>query len=270
MKKCFLLLMFLLSNCVIYAQEITYTKEQIQVKLDSIREEANILFRLESASWKTTDLINEIGIDYKKLGGYTSYISNDSVKTIFVSKEKDMVMAEVVFVEEFEDPVVEKLLPRSLKKNEEELFLVRDRLIDQLMTKDYGITIPNGYNFNFITIPFGSFYKTYMILGSEDAKIIPFGNDFMFVTDNKGEIISHQRFHMSFIPAQTAFEDKVITRCMHSHVKSSPFISATDICTFKLYAPFSSITSFSVYSSALDMTFVYDLKTDLISVEISD
>lgn len=46
---------------------------------------------------------------------------------------------------------------------------------------------------------------------------------------------------------------------------SQPFISATDICTFRLYYNKTGSTKFAVYSTALSMYFVYELATNTIT-----
>lgn len=57
---------------------------------------------------------------------------------------------------------------------------------------------------------------------------------------------------------------------MHTHVLENPYISATDICTFKLYAPFNEIDEFSVSSSALEGVFTYKISTDKLEFSKED
>ena len=52
---------------------------------------------------------------------------------------------------------------------------------------------------------------------------------------------------------------------VHSHLKYEPFISATDICTFRLYYNKTGSTKFAVYSTALSMYFIYELATNTIT-----
>ncbi len=57
-----------------------------------------------------------------------------------------------------------------------------------------------------------------------------------------------------------------LTMVTHSHLKTNPFITATDICTFKLYAPLTKLEEFSVYSPALGTYMKYNYKKDTIEV----
>ena len=47
--------------------------------------------------------------------------------------------------------------------------------------------------------------------------------------------------------------------------EKEPFISATDICTFRLYYNQTGSTKFAVYSPALSIYFVYELATNTIT-----
>ena len=56
---------------------------------------------------------------------------------------------------------------------------------------------------------------------------------------------------------------------MHSHLATVPLITATDICTFKLYAPFYGIEAFTVFSPAIGKYMKYTLKDNKITVSNS-
>lgn len=118
-----------------------------------------------------------------------------------------------------------------------------------------------------IIIPFNENYKVYLIPGTAQSGVIPFGNDYLFVSDKKGNIISHKKFHSRLIPTSTVLENGgTVTMSTHSHLATNPFISATDICTFKLYAPFTALEEFSVLSTALGSYIKYNYKKDNIEV----
>jgi hypothetical protein len=70
------------------------------------------------------------------------------------------------------------------------------------------------------------------------------------------------------IPAQSKGPngEKVVS-AIHSHLKTTPYITATDICTFRLYGELCEMDEFSVYSPALGKYFKYRLKENKIEIE---
>lgn len=256
------------SSLLCFSQENTFSKEEIKVKLDSIKKEGNLLYSLEYASWTASDII----IHNKKLknlyGSYLSYQADDLVKTIFLNKKGDMVIAEFSFTKNLKQPISESTSERNLTENEIALKTVQDNVIAQLSDPKYEVGVPNGYSLNFITIPFGDKFKTYIVTGATETGVIPFGNDYLFISNKQGQILESKKFHSRLIPTFTSIRDSGdATSSMHSHMKTSPFVSATDICTFKLYAPFTKLEKFSVYSPALKVYLEYNYKTDILDVK---
>ncbi|QOW08940.1 hypothetical protein Q73A0000_00545 [Kaistella flava (ex Peng et al. 2021)] len=145
---------------------------------------------------------------------------------------------------------------------ENDLTNVREKLISQLSNPKYEIEVPQGFSLNLITIPFNKNFKTYLITGANESGVIPFGNDYLFITDKDGIILEEQKFHSRLIPQYTSSVNGEMTMSTHSHLKTNPFISATDICTFKLYASFTKLEKFFVYSPALQTYFEYNIKKD--------
>ena len=264
MKKNFTFILFLLS-IVIFAQDITLTDSEIKLKLDSIKQEGDLLFSLENASWHSTDLKKTNKKIKNFAGEYLTYKSNDTIKTVFFNKTGNKVIAEYYFLNNYKKPVDQLFEERNLKNSEHLLKNVRDKINPQLSDPKYQVAAPSGFNLNMIVIPFNDKYKTYLITGASEANVIPFGNDYLFISDKDGKILENKKFHSRLIPTFTSMENGGnITMSTHSHLKTSPFISATDICTFKLYAPFTKLEKFSVYSPALKTYFQYDIKKDII------
>jgi len=256
-------LTFILISSVYVAQEVQFTDSQILQKLDSIKAEGNLLYSLENSSWHSTDLARENKRIGAKYGSYITYKSNDTIKTAILNKDKSMVIAEYSFKNDGKNQVKEKFSERNLNSSEIALKNIREKVITQFSDPKYEVGVPEGFNLNIIIIPFGENYKTYLIAGTSESNIIPFGNDYLFITDQKGNIISHKKFHSRLIPTMTSMpEGRTVTMSSHSHLRTSPFISATDICTFRLYAPFTKLDEFSVYSPALGGYMIYNHKKD--------
>ncbi|KQS92037.1 hypothetical protein [Chryseobacterium sp. Leaf394] len=256
-------LTFILMSSLFTAQEVTFTESQIRQKLDSIKAEGNLLFSLENSSWHSTDLARENNKINADFGGYLTYKTNDTVKTAILNKRKNKVIAEYSFKSNGKKPVIENFSERNLNSFETALKDVREKVISQLSDPKYEVAVPEGFNLNIIIIPFGEKFKTYLIAGTSESNIIPFGNDYLFITDKEGKIISNKKFHSRLIPIMTLMpKDGTVTMSSHSHLRTSPFISATDICTFRLYAPFTNLEEFSVYSTALGAYMIYNYKKD--------
>ncbi|MCD1118287.1 hypothetical protein [Chryseobacterium turcicum] len=264
-------LSFILISTLFLAQITKFTDAEIIKKLDSIKTEGNLLFSLESSSWQSTDLAQENKKIKANFGGYLTYKINDTVKTVILNKKNNLVIAEYSFKNASKKPIKENLSQRNLTLNENNLKNIRSKLILQLSDSKYEVTAPNGYSLNIITIPFEENYKNYLITGASESNIIPFGNDYLFITDKEGNIISNKKFHSRLIPAMTSMpEGGTVTMSTHSHLKTNPFISATDICTFKLYAPFTKLEEFSVYSPALGSYMIYNYKKDSLLIKSKD
>lgn len=256
--------LFLFFICaIIFAQENTYSDQEFQQKLDSIKAEGDLLYSLESASWNSSDLLHKNKKVRDIAGNYLTYKNNDTVKTVFLNIDQNLVVAEYSFKNNLKKAVKENFGPRKLSNMEVDLRNVRTKIISQLSDPKYEVGAPEGFTLNMITIPFNEGYKTYLIPGTSQSGIIPFGNDYLFYSDKEGVISSSKRFHSRLIPTMTAMANGgKVTMTTHSHLKTTPFISATDICTFKLYAPLTPVEEFSVYSSALGGYMKYNYKKD--------
>ncbi len=258
---------FIFIPAIIFAQDLKYSEKELQQKLDSIKTEANVLFSHENASWHAGDLANSNPKLRENMGSYLTYQAKDVIKTVFLNKDQTKIIAEYDFKNNQKSPVKESFTQRELNDTESTLNNIHSTVIPQLSDPKYEVTLPQGYSLNLILIPFNENYKVYLISGTSQSGIIPFGNDYLFVSDKKGNIISNKRFHSRIIPAQTSMQDGgTLTMVTHSHLKTNPFISATDICTFKLYAPLTNLEEFSVYSPALGTYMKYNYKKDTVEV----
>jgi hypothetical protein len=242
------------------------TEAQIKQKCDSILLEGNLLYNYESAAWIGTDLAGNNKKVMKKLVGYFVYQSGDTLLTLMMDK-KEQCIAEFAFRVGSEEPFRSVFRTRTLTPQELKLWKVRNGAIDQILKKPYPVESPPGYSLNVILIPDASGYKLYLLTGTSKPNVIPFGNDYLFWIDPEGKIESMHKFHSRLIPAETRGPDgEQVIKMMHSHLKTEPFITATDICTFKLYARLYGLNEFTVYSPALSRRFIYKLDTDTIEV----
>ncbi|WP_288436164.1 hypothetical protein [uncultured Chryseobacterium sp.] len=266
MKQTIGFLIFFMS-IILSAQNLTLSDKELKKKLDSIKTEGNLLYTYENASWHAGDIVGSNKRLAENTGSYITYQKNDTIKTSFLNKVGNMVIAELSFKNNQTKPVKENFKERVINETETTLKNIRSTIIPQLSDPKYAVTVPQGYSLNMIIIPFNENYKVYLIPGTAQSGVIPFGNDYLFVSDKEGNIISHKKFHSRLIPTSTVLENGgTVTMSTHSHLATNPFISATDICTFKLYAPLTTLDEFSVLSTALGTYIKYNYKKDNIEV----
>jgi len=250
-----------------FAQSKT-SEELLRTKIDSILVEADILYKLEKAAWITTDMAMEIKPIQENYGGYFAYQTDNAFKAIILNKEKECIL-ETVFTDNFNKPSSELIFTRSLTETERHLLSIKNSIVSQIINETYEVYSPEGYSLNLILLPFESGYKLYIITGTNQNNVIPFGNDYLFYADKEGKITSWRRFHSRLIPTFTKSPDgETVISTMHSHLKTEPYITATDICTFRLYGSLYGQNEFTVYSPALSKSFRYLLNQN--KVEIKD
>lgn len=237
--------------------------------MDSIIEEADLLFRYEKAVWISTDLLMSDRKLKRKFDGYVVYHSNDTTYVAMLDKNQRDVIARYEFVNlDFDSPLKTAIGSSELSIIEKELRDTKAKIIEQLSDSKYEVSIPQNYNPNLVLIKSEFGYKLYVLMGTKESGIIPFGNDYLFETDSAGEIRDWQKFHSRIIPAQSEIPGVgKISSSSHSHLRTTPYITATDICTFRLYARFTELKEFSVYSPALGIYMKYNLEQNRIEIE---
>lgn len=265
MKKTILLL-FALTTFMLNAQ-VSLTKEEIKQKTDSILVEGNLLYQYEKAAWVSTDIAMAIKEIKDKFGGYLIYQSGDSIKAIILDKGQNNCIYEMTYLKDLHIPFREQPITRELNNLERNLQSTKKKLMDEILTSKYQIGSPEGFSLNFELIPYDLGYKLYIIAGTSKSDVIPFGNDYVFCADKNGEITSWRKLHSRLIPTMTKYNGETVRGIVHSHLRTEPFISATDICTFKLYGSLYGLKEFKVLSTALSNYFIYNLDKNTIEVE---
>jgi hypothetical protein len=266
MKKIsFLVLVSLFSN-ILFAQDIVMSETELKAQLDSVLVEAHLLYRYEKAAWIATDLARANRSVNRDFFSFLAYEEQEEIKVIIVGKQINCI-AEYTFENDFTKPKSAKIESRELTDKENKLLHLRDEIIDNIIKAQHEIGAPNGYALNFILIPYEDKFKFYIITGTSQRDVIPFGNDWIFITDENGEIESWHQFHSRLVPGHTTFNGHKVRELTHSHLRTTPLITATDIATFMLYAPLYDIDAFSVYSPALGKTMKYSLKNNEITIK---
>jgi len=240
----------------------------IQFKLDSIIEEADLLYSYEKAIWKATDLLMADSKLNKNYGNYIVTHSNDTVITVFIDKNQKQKIATYSFLKSnLSSPFKTEIDQSHLSNAEQELYEIKIKIINQLSEKKYEVSIPQNFNANVVLLKEPEGFKFYVLMGTTESGIIPFGNDYLFWADSKGTITNWQKFHSRLIPAQSkAPKGEKVVSAIHSHLKTTPYITATDICTFRLYGSLCGMEEFMVLSTATGKYYKYSLNTNKIEV----
>lgn len=160
---------------------------------------------------------------------------------------------------------------RDLTINEIELIKIKSEFLQYLNKniKDFDYQQYDDFSPNLVMIPKENSSYFYLIMGTSKHNIIPFGNDYFFEWDNNGKLIRWQKFHKSLISTPTKMDgkDMQIVSAVHNHLPVTPYITSTDICTFRLYGTdLFGMQEFKVLSTALDLMFTYNSKTNKISI----
>lgn len=262
MKKHLILIVALLSSLAVHSQ-VSYSEAELKLKCDSILEESNTLYRYETAAWNFTDMFLAKPEIMETIQGVLIYQKGDTIKCIVIDNQSQC-SYEATFLGE-SAPVTELKTHRNLSDDEARLIKMKEKIRGQLSGDKYDVYNYKEFPLNWILIPFDDGYKFYAISGTSKGGVVPLGNDYLFIADKEGEMQSWKRFHSQLIPIE-ANEDSMLALPIHSHLEEEPFISATDICTFRLYYNQIGCTKFAVYSPALSVLFVYDIATNTITV----
>ena len=265
MKK--IVLLFCIFAVTTVFGQVKLSHAEIMQKTDSILEEGNLLYRYEKAAWVSTDLAMSLKDVKESFGGYLIYQSGDSIKAIILGKEPGTCIYEMTYLNDVATPYKELLVNRKLNDVEEELQSIKLKIVKEALTPKYNVTSADGYHLVIELIPCSSGYKLYILNGTSRQGIIPMGNDYIFFSNENGDITSWRKFHSVLIPTRTEIKGEKIIESTHSHLPAEPFITATDICTFKLYGHYYGMKRFKVVSTALSKCFTFDADKNSIEAE---
>ena len=115
MKNMLTLIVLLSSWLTVYSQE-SYTETELKQKCDSIVEEANTLYRYETAAWNFTDMIFAKPGLIETIQNILTYHQGDSIKCVAIDKQSYCIY-EATFLNE-SAPCSEVTTRRNLTEQE--------------------------------------------------------------------------------------------------------------------------------------------------------
>lgn len=110
-------------------------------------------------------------------------------------------------------------------------------------------------------------YSTHLVYANGQG-MRGYGNDFVFFGDETGQLRTWKKFHPSFNLVSTTAANARENR--HIHSSGEPFITATNICVFKLYGTAHGQKSFFVRSPGAGKVFEYNMAENRIIIHNAD
>ncbi|WP_295666412.1 hypothetical protein, partial [uncultured Mucilaginibacter sp.] len=174
----------------------------------------------------------------KKLlsGGYFSYENNKEMTTIFFSKNDDPVVLATVKFDHGLDSSKYSIdtTTRKFTENEREFYTIRTKAA-QAVSTDTLFKFYQNTSLNLVPIIKNGAKRVYVITAQTAPNEVLLGNDYLINFDKDNTIIKKTKLHNNLIPLGTGGIDP-IKASSHQHLgETSPFITATDICAFKLW-----------------------------------
>ncbi|MFL9844775.1 hypothetical protein [Flavobacterium rhizosphaerae] len=205
--------------------------------------EARLMYNSERASWLGTDIFNERMP--KKMeneaGGYFSYTAEDKKhRCIFYDRsDTPKMLASFIFDDSFTPEAVEvDTVKRNFTAYEKDMYDIK-KGAQQRVNTDTIFKFYENTNYNFIPLITGKNKRVYILTGTNETGVVILGNDYLITFGKNNTIKSVKPLHKNIIPVNYAGEGQEEVVTVHSHLESTgDLITATDICTLLLYAPY--------------------------------
>ncbi|MEP2669322.1 MAG: hypothetical protein ABJH04_10030 [Cyclobacteriaceae bacterium] len=207
-----------------------------------IIEEGTKLYKSEMASWYGTDIfLSKFADRRERIGGYFSYLVDDKAVCVFFSNsETPIIIGTFTFDSTYNvNTALIDGQERGLTKQEYDILSIRQAAIEEFQS-DTLFKSYNEMNPNFIPVIDNKGKRVYILTGPKNQGIVVFGNDYLLTFDQQNNLTGKKQLHKNIIPIEYGkVGDKQIISTMHSHLpESGDLISATDICTLKLYSKY--------------------------------
>lgn len=234
-----------------------------------IVEEGKRLYKSEMASWYGTDLFLENVKDRAKIGGYFSYMNNETPTCIFFSKEDNVrVIGTISFDSTYNTKTAKlDLTERSFTKTENDYYTIRQLALHEINSDTLFKTYKNT-NLNLVPLISDDEKKVYVLTGPQENGVVIFGNDYLLTFDQDNKLLTKKQLHKNIISINYGGKTEngeEIEGTIHTHLpETGDFITATDICTLMLYEKFTNWKQHNVISKKY--LNIWNCKTDQLIV----
>lgn len=227
---------------LIFLATLTFSNSFGQTKDEKeIIKEGELLYKIETASWKGTDIfLNKFSDQRQNIGGYFSYIDKGSTRCIFYSKDDyPKVLATIAFVDDKDATVIISGQERQLSRLEMHLLVIRQKTMRQLQTDSLFKFYPDT-NPNVIPLIDKKGKRAYVLTGPKKEGIVIFGNDYLLTFDDDFKLLEKKNLHKNILNIEYGkVDNQAVLATMHTHLpETGELITATDICTLMLYGKF--------------------------------
>lgn len=232
----------------------------IESKLDSILNEADLLYEIEKSKITAKKCIKNDLKQKIELKELITYKKNDTVNVIGLN-HVGLCFLKLSFYKDYETPIRKNLIVRKLTQFEDSVKQHHHLLISKINKKFPEIDLSDEFSYSFAVIPGEEEIKVFKLTLTNSTDNIPFGNDFLYSFNFKNELIyslSYYDFKPKYIKSKTELLILV-------YQPPIPFIFPSDICKFKLFHN-QDINKFSAYSRRNKQYFTYSLKNNSLIV----
>jgi hypothetical protein len=215
--------------------------------------EGKLLYRSEMASWYGTDIFLERYTDRENIGGYFSYLDNDTAKCIFFSKsDQPKVIGTISFDSTYDvGRAKTDLSEREFSTIENDLYQIRKIASAEIRSDTLFKTYSNT-NLNLIPLITKNEKKVYVLTGPQKTDVVIFGNDYLLTFDKKNRVTDKKQLHRNILPVSYGEKEedgaKIVSAGHNHQPETGDFITATDICTLMLYSKFAKWKTYNVVS----------------------
>jgi len=215
-----------------------------QKAANRVLEEGKLLYRLEKASWHSTDFFLE-NFPHKTefVGGYVSYPSgqNQVITAFFERGNPSRILARFEFDGQPQgNPTRIDTLNKVASSREMDLITLKLDAVQKVTENENDFfTFYENTSFNFIPLIENGTRRVFILTAPKVHNVILIGNDYLLTYNNRNRFVKKEKLHNSILQFQGKSDDpeKPITSTFHSHVLSD-LITSTDICTLLLYKEF--------------------------------
>lgn len=266
MKNFIAIVFLLIAAKTVSAQQIDLTKVA-----DSISTEAETLYRSEWASWHGSDIFGEkCAAQRLRAGGYISYDTGKGLNNVFFSRDAEpQVLATISFGYGLnKDNYKLDTTARKLTPAEKELYTIRQAVVVDI-NKDTLYKRYQHTNLNPVPIITKKSKVVYVLTGPDINGVVIFGNDYLVTFDKNNNMVAKRHLHKNLIPvtySKPGADGKPVDIAgMHIHLpQTGDFITATDICTLRLYEKYTTWKQHIVTSK--NYASVWDCEHDKLSI----
>jgi hypothetical protein len=217
-------------------------RQRLEIVKKEIVTEGTLLYRREMAAliggqifWGTTYK------DQSFVGGYITYIKNDSTRCVFYSSGDTPRVIGTFILDKQSSPetVVSSMAERDLSPTEKELYTLRKQT-EYAMETDTVFRYFSNVEYHLIPVIAGGKRKVYLLTKPKDRGTMMLGNDYLLTFNVKNQLTDWKQLHkhinaISFVKGNAL--DTGFTGGAHSHIdEPDQLITATDICTLMMYS----------------------------------